>query len=69
MRPDGTLVSATEGAVLLASLRVTRHAIAMWRQHGRIQPVGKRGRSPLYRFGDLLSAERETRQSGHSHRS
>lgn len=68
MQPDRVLVSATEAATLLTGLRVTRHAIAMWRQHGRIEPVANRGRSPLYRFSDLLSVERETRQSGRSNR-
>jgi len=70
-RPEATadlLVTATEGARLLADLKVTRHNIAMWRLHGRIATRGKRGRSPLYRFGDILRVERDTRCSGLSRR-
>jgi hypothetical protein len=48
---------------------VCRHTITWWRRAGHIAPVGKRGRSPLYRWGDLLRAERDTRMSGQSHRS
>lgn len=45
----------------LRAQRVCRHTIAWWRTSGRLTVRGKRGRSPLYRFGDLLEAERDTR--------
>lgn len=47
---------------------VKRHLIYVWRAQGRIEPVGHRGRSPLYRWGDILEVERDTRRSGASHR-
>lgn len=52
----------------LQRYRVTRHLIYTWRSLGKIEPVDRRGRSPLYRFGDILLAERDTRRSGASHR-
>ena len=42
---------------------VCRHTIAWWRSSGRLTPVGQRGRSPLYRWRDVLEAERDTRLS------
>jgi hypothetical protein len=48
---------------------VCRHTIAWWRRVDHIAPIGRRGRSPLYRWGDLLQTERDTRLSGQSHRS
>jgi predicted site-specific integrase-resolvase len=41
------------------SLGVSIQLISMWRRNGRLRPVGKRGQSPLYRFGDLLDVERD----------
>jgi len=52
----------------LRAHHVCRHLIGMWRHAGRLTVQGKRGRSPLYRFGDILRAERDTRVSGSSHR-
>lgn len=52
----------------LKAAHVTRHLIYVWRATGRLRSRGKRGRSPLYRFGDILKAERDTRCSGSSHR-
>lgn len=52
----------------LKRYRVCRHTIASWRATGRLEVRGKRGRSPLYRFGDVLQVERDTRVSGQSHR-
>lgn len=66
MNLDATL-TATEAS--MSSLRVTRDALYQWKARGLIAPVGYRGRSPLYRWGDLLAAERDTRnQTGKSHR-
>lgn len=47
---------------------VTRYLIGMWRHTGKLQVRGSRGRSPLYRFGDILQVERDTRTSGRSYR-
>lgn len=52
----------------LKAYRVTRHRIGQWAGQGRFPVCGRRGRSPLYRFGDILRAERDTRRSGSSHR-
>lgn len=62
-------VSAIEAAGWLEKAGVCRHRVYAWRSEGRITEVGKRGRSPLYRWGDVLQAEAETRMSGLSHRS
>ena len=48
---------------------VCRHTITWWRTAGHVEQIGQRGRSPLYRWGDLLRAERDTRLSGQSRRS
>jgi len=61
-------VSAIEAADWLAEAGVCRHRVYAWRSQGRFEPVGQRGRSPLYRWGDVLQAEAETRMSGLSHR-
>lgn len=64
------LVSAREAEDYppLRAQRVTRHLIYVWRAEGRLKPRGQRGRSPLYRFGDILRVERDTRLSGLSNR-
>lgn len=64
------LVSAREAEDYppLRAQRVTRHLIYIWRATGKLAPAGKRGRSPLYRFGDILRVERDTRLSGLSYR-
>jgi hypothetical protein len=55
----------------LAALRagVSRQLFNYWRASGKIQPVDtdQRGR-PLYRHGDILTVERDTRRSPNSHR-
>lgn len=61
-------VSAREAATWLKAAKVCRHRIYAWRREGRIGEVGKRGRSPLYRWGDVLQAEFDTNASGLSHR-
>jgi hypothetical protein len=62
------LVTATEAAASPHLHGVSRHLIGMWKLAGKVQTRGKRGRSPLYRYGDLVVVERETRRSGRSHR-
>lgn len=52
----------------LQAHHVTRHLIYVWRGLGKLRPAGWRGRSPLYRFGDILQVERDTRLSGSSNR-
>ena len=47
---------------------VTRAAVCIWRNRGRLEVRRTRGRSPLYRLGDVLDVERETRQSGKANR-
>lgn len=64
-----TLVTATEAAAE-RGLPVTRHTIGMWRHAGKVEVKGWRGRSPLYRWGDLVDVERKTRlATRHCHRS
>lgn len=53
------LVTAAEAA---PKLGVDRHLIYMWRALGKVTPQGKRGKSPLYRWGDLLAVESQTRR-------
>jgi hypothetical protein len=55
------LVTATEAATRLPD--VSRHLIGMWERLGKIQRHKMRGRSPLYRWGDILAVEAETRIS------
>lgn len=59
-----TLVTAAEFRryLALAGGNVTLAVICMWRHRGRIAVAGHRGRSPLYRLGELLDVEYETRQ-------
>lgn len=40
---------------------VSRHLVYVWRAAGKLEPTGMRGRSPVYRWGDVLDVERETR--------
>lgn len=66
MRYDvDALVTGAEAARLVG---VTRHLVGMWKRAGKLTPKDRRGRSPLYRLGDVLQVERDTRRSRHSHR-
>lgn len=58
-------VTAAEGA---RALGVSRQVIAMWKANEKIRPRRRRGRSPLYRLGDLMEANAEALASGYSHR-
>lgn len=66
MAGDDTLLTATEASKLIPS--VSPHLIYVWRGQGKLQSRGKRGRSPLYRWADVVAVERATRSSGYSHR-
>lgn len=59
------LLTAREAETLLP---VTRHLVYLWRAEGKLSPAGRRGRSPLYRWQDLVAVERDARMSGKSHR-
>lgn len=52
----------------MTSLGITADVVRQWKARSLIEAVGKRGRSPLFRWGDLLAVERDTRRSGYSHR-
>lgn len=58
-------VSAVEAAGYrpMKTAGVCRHLIYFWRAEGKLRQVGRRGRSPLYRWGDVLAVERDTRLS------
>lgn len=62
------LVTATEAAASPALNDICRHLIGMWKHQGKLEVKGRRGRSPLYRYGDVLIVEQRTRRSGFSHR-
>jgi len=51
-----------------AMVGVSRQLVNYWRRTGLLQPVGARGRSPLYRLGDILQVEAATRRSTQSRR-
>lgn len=38
------------------ALGISRQVVAMWKADGKIRPRRHRGRSPLYRFGDIIDA-------------
>jgi hypothetical protein len=59
MGDPNTLVTAVEIERQLTT--VSRHLVYLWRSQGRITERGKRGRSPLYRWADVVRAEAETR--------
>jgi hypothetical protein len=54
-----TLVTATEASKLLPS--VSPHLVYVWRAAGKLHPRGMRGRSPLYRWSDIVAVEWQTR--------
>lgn len=56
------------GAQAARLANVTRANVCAWVTAGKLTAKRHRGRSPLYRLGDVLAVERETRQSGKSHR-
>lgn len=62
------LVTATEAQASPHLHGVCRHLIGMWKTLGKLEVRGRRGRSPLFRYGDILTVEQQTRRSGYSHR-
>lgn len=56
------LVTAPEVAAVMPD--VSRHLIGMWVRQGRLTVRGRRGRSPLYRLGDVVAVEAAMRLSG-----
>jgi hypothetical protein len=50
-------VTASQAVAVLGEGMVSLALICMWRRKGHLKPVGKRGRSPLYRWGDILAVE------------
>jgi hypothetical protein len=58
-------VTAAQGARVAG---VSRHLVGTWVAGEKLRPVDRSGRSPLYRLGDILAVERDTRRSGYSHR-
>lgn len=50
------------------ALGISRQVVAMWKAGGKIEPKKTKGRSPLYRFGDIIDANAEALASGYSHR-
>jgi DNA-binding transcriptional MerR regulator len=51
-----------------AMVGVSRQLVNYWRTSGKLKPVDRDGRRPLYRLGDILQVERSTRHSPQSHR-
>lgn len=50
------LVTASEVAEVLP---VSVQLLSMWRRAGKLEPAGRRGRSWVYRFGDVSDLERD----------
>lgn len=59
-------VTATEASSQLGD--VSPQLFAMWVRNGKLKPVGKRGRSPLYAWGDVIDVEKATRTNPNSAR-
>lgn len=57
------LITATEFERLTTEwgCKVTAVVVGMWRTRGKIAAKGRRGRSPLFRLGDLMGVECQTR--------
>lgn len=62
------LVTAADIAALLGSRGVTPATVYLWTSRKKIQSRGKVGRSHLYRWGDVVIVERETRANRQSPR-
>jgi hypothetical protein len=56
------------GAQAARAVGVTRQVIGMWKLAGKLKPQKQRGRSPLYRLGDVIDVDIAARNSGYSHR-
>ena len=58
----------TPAEIIAAMPDLTRQTIAMWVARGKLTERGRRGRAPLYRWGDVLQVERSTRRNPKSSR-
>lgn len=59
------LVTASEAA---AGLRESKQLVSTWVKLDKLTPVSRRGRSPLYRWRDVLAVEAAMRNSPYSSR-
>ena len=67
------MVQNADTKVTIAEIRtvfpkVTQGTVYMWAQRGKIRRAGKRGRNPLFYWGDVVAAETETRLTPQSTR-
>ena len=58
----------TPAEILTQMPDLERHTITMWAQRGKLTAKKHRGRTPLYRWGDVLAVERDTRLNPKSRR-
>jgi hypothetical protein len=47
---------------------VSKQLFNYWRRSGKVKPAGERNGHALYRLGDVLKVESETRRAPQSHR-
>lgn len=47
---------------------VSRQLFSWWVRTGKLEPVDRVGRTPLYRYGDALKVEQQMRRSAQSRR-
>lgn len=62
------LLTATEATTLLP---ISVQLVSIWKAQGKLKPVKHRGRSPLYRFGDVMDVEQaaaEAAAAANNHR-
>ena len=52
------LVTASEAALLLP---ISVQLVSIWKAKGHLKPAGTRGRSPVYRYGDVSDVETRMR--------
>ena len=52
------------GVQAAAAVKVSKQVVNYWRASGKLT----RGDDGLYRYGDVLNVERDTRHSAYSHR-
>lgn len=52
-----------------AQVGVSRQLVNWWRRSGKLKPAAKASRGYVYRLGDVLEVERDTRRSPNSRRS
>lgn len=56
-------VTATEAALLLP---ISKQLVSIWKAQGKLTPVKWRGRSPLYRFGDIRAVEQAAAEAAYA---